>query len=231
MTRSLACASLLTFALACSAPSTGNRRDSAAELLPPASGLLHIAAGEESPTLEELVNELSRLTGVTTTASELVSVKLRKERPSLSGELSVPPGEVYTWVEGLLDQHGFALAMVSERPPHLLAIQAKMPLPPDGAPGPYLNIPAERIGELSAHPALLVQTVIELPHVEVRSIGNSLRQLVIGHPSAGILPVGLTNSMILAGTGRQVAEIYAMLREVDERARLAAEAEARKETR
>ena len=106
-----------------------------------------------------------------------------------------------------------------------------MPLPPDGAPGPYLNIPAERIGELSAHPALLVQTVVDLPHVEVRMIGNSLRQLFVGDVSAGVLPVAQSSSMILAGTGRQVSGVYAMLREVDERARLAAEAEARKEAR
>jgi hypothetical protein len=232
MPRFLTCASLLTLALACSAPSTTDRRDPAADILPPASGSLHIAAGEGSPTLEQLVNELSRLTGVTTSASEAVRLSLRNQRLALSGEVSIPPGEVYPWVEGLLDQHGFVVAVVSDRPPHLLAIQAKMPLPPDGAPGPFLSIPAERVADLSAHPALLVQTVVELPHLDVRMIGNSLRQLFVGEVSSGMLPVAQSSSMILAGTGRQVSGVYAMLREIDEKARIASEAEAaRKETR
>ena len=65
-------------------------------------------------------------------------------------------------------------------------------------------------------------TVLDLPHVDVRQLGNSLRALT-NDPSGtqSIIPVGSSNSLILTGQGTDLSDLAAMLLLIEEQARAA----------
>ena len=89
----------------------------------------------------------------------------------------------------------------------------------------HILIDAADAPHYAQHPALLVQTTVDLPNVDVRQASTSLRAMMTDTTTQTLLPMG-HSSMIIAGTGRHVANMVAMLRDIDERqGRMRAEAE------
>ncbi|MAF65438.1 MAG: hypothetical protein CMJ84_07255 [Planctomycetes bacterium] len=73
-------------------------------------------------------------------------------------------------------------------------------------------------GELPLYadqPATLIQTVVVLPNIEVRTLANSMRQLAPDPNTMTAVPVG-DNTVILQGFGSNIAALVRMLELVDE---------------
>jgi type II secretory pathway component GspD/PulD (secretin) len=188
-------------------------------LLPAPSGPLDVSAAAGAHlSLDELLARLSKLTGVTFSMDERVRGLLLHSSVALSQEKRVPVADVYPWVESILQQNGYSLAVLKSGESPLVGVYS----PIGGSPSqpPSLAVDADHMDECRMHPALLVTTTVHLPHTDVRTLGNSLRAIT-SDPSAGsgIIPVGNTNSVILTGTGRNVADLVAMLRTIDEQSR------------
>jgi type II secretory pathway component GspD/PulD (secretin) len=187
-------------------------------LLPAPSGPLDLTLAEGTKlTLEELLGRLSKLTGVTFSIEGGASELLKNDVVALSQNKRVPAAEVYPWVESILQQNGYVLAVLHEGDVPLLGVYANRG-PRSSQPNP-IGVPVEQIDSCREHPALYVTTVVHLPNTDVRTLANSLRGMAndaVGNSS--IMPVGNTNNVILTGSGRNVSDLVAILLTVDARA-------------
>jgi general secretion pathway protein D len=75
----------------------------------------------------------------------------------------------------------------------------------------------EELDRYADQPAVLIHTVVDLPHVDARQLSTSLRQMFPDQQTQSILPVSGT-SLILTGFGSDVAAMVRMLKFVDEAA-------------
>ena len=232
--RFLALASILPLTLACqtahAAPSNGAPQAARAGLLPPARTAIELRVdGEASSRLDQVLQQLSASTGVTFTASELVRQMLSQSSCGVLANVSVPPAQAWQRVESMLEQEGFHLGLLSADDPWLVAVYSTMN--PGGRPGGQrvaTTVTAARLEALAEHPALLVTTTLDLPHTDVRQLGNSLRGLTTDPTGQqNVVPVGNTNSVILTGTGRNVHQLAKLLLEVEAREAAAQERRAK----
>jgi hypothetical protein len=218
---------LAAFAASCATPPDAEHADSGVNsssyarivdpsILPPASGPLDVSvAGGGKLTLEELLGRLSKLTGVTFSMQDQVGGQMKQTAVVLSQEKRVAAEDAYPWVEALLLQNGYSLGVLDNGASPLVGVYMTT-MPGSGRPS-AISIDSDRIDECRVHPALMFTTVLHLPHTDVRTLGNSLRGIASDPMNQqGILPVGNTNSVILQGTGRIVADLVAMLRTIDD---------------
>ena len=83
-----------------------------------------------------------------------------------------------------------------------------------GASAPYVD--PERLIEYNDQPATLITTVVNLPNTDVRSLSNTMRQLIADPNTQQMIPAGSSNSFVLTGFGSQVAALARMLKIIDE---------------
>jgi hypothetical protein len=81
---------------------------------------------------------------------------------------------------------------------------------------PMFELAHEDLPRYAQHPGLMVQTAVQLEHVDVRTLGNSLRGLT-NDPTGrqGIIPVGNTSSVLVTGTVREVTELVETLQRIN----------------
>jgi len=187
--------------------------------LPPATEGLALPAFEaEGVTLADLVREFARVTNQNIVMTEDSRARLQLI-PVVVGETGeIPPAEVYAFVEGLLCFHGFYTAQLKGGDHPLLGIYSgfsgrDLPL------APRKTVRAEDLNAYSDHPAFLIQTVVELPHVDVRQLATSMRAILRDTSSQTLLSVG-DHGVALAGTGQWVADIARVMLEVDDQSRI-----------
>jgi hypothetical protein len=127
----------------------------------------------------------------------------------------VPASEVYLFVETLLFEHGYVLSKLKGGAVPLVGVHGR-----EGGPTSprWTRVPAESLAGYADHPALLVSTVIDVAPVNAHQLTNSLRPLLPDAQRELVLPLSDTD-LLLAGTGRKVAQIAALLAEVRERQR------------
>jgi hypothetical protein len=219
--RIFAFVAFLPLTLACqsafAAPGGGAPRAPAAGLLPPAKNALDIQIGENSqPSLARVLQELTASTGVSFTAVHSVRRELESVPCGVLTSVTIPPAEAWVWVESLLQNEGFSLGVLSANAPCLVAVYPLQPRSGEAWVRAFTTVSMSEIEALAEHPALLVSTTLELPHTDVRQLGNSLRGLTTDPTGQqNVVPVGNSNSVILTGTGRQVLQLATLLREVD----------------
>lgn len=193
-----------------SASAPGAARDG---LLPMPSGPLELSmSGGPGLSLDALLTRLSQLTGVTYSAVPATKARLGAAMVALSQDQRIPAAEVYPWVESLLQQNGFALAVLENAGAPLVGVYsgAERPLDP-----PAIHVDAAQLEECRMHPAIQFSTVLTLPNTDVRSLGNSLRILSPDSMSGGVIPAGTTSSVILSGSGRNVTELAGLLMRIE----------------
>jgi len=220
-------AALLSICVACQSAfaasgTSGPARLPAADFLPPAERPLELRVDDvQTNNLNHLVGLLAEATGVEFTIDESTRNQLRQMSTGLAVDVTVPPEEAWRWVEGLLVHSGFQLGAVSLRPPYLVGVYPMMPRGGIPAFRPRaIRVAVDDLVLCEAHPAFNFITVLDLPHVDVRQLGNSLRALT-SDPSGGqnVVPVGNSNSIILTGQGSTLSDLAAMLLWIEERER------------
>lgn len=181
---------------------------------PAAKARLEIEAGDASGSLEQLLQRVSQSTGLVFSYDQNARDRLRATKLQLSTAVSIEPAHVYPWVETLLVQHGAVLSSPTSAQPPVVQIFGLSP--PIGGSPPSLMIEPTDMAFCREHPAVMVSVTLELPHIDVRTLGNSLRGITT-NPSGGqgILPVGNSNSIVLMGTGSNVAHLVDLLQRVD----------------
>lgn len=181
---------------------------------PAAKARLEIESGDASGSLEQLLQRVSQNTGLVFSCDQTARDRLRATKLQLSTAVSIESAHVYPRIESLLVQHGVVLSSpTSAQPP---VVQVGGISQPNGVPPTALTIELAELAFCREHPAVMVSVTLELPHLDVRTLGNSLRGMT-SNPNGdeGILPVANTNSIMLNGTGGSVANLVELLQRVD----------------
>ena len=230
---------LLSLATSCAAPTprvteTPAQAGTASpgDLFPePKSGIsIHLEPGKDMK-LDELLAEFSRATGLHLVVNRETAAILKQTPTGLMDSLEIPKSEVYPVVESLLLQNEVVLTALTDREPRLFAVGTLAGngrgglLPPRSS---AVFVPVESIPGYARHPAVLVTTVINLPSTDVRTLSNSIRTMFTDASTQQIIPVGNSNSLIITGFGASIASMVAMLKSVDDAARIDAEEAAKK---
>ena len=72
-------------------------------------------------------------------------------------------------------------------------------------------MPADGVERYAEHPALLVQTVVDTSPLDARQLVSTIRPLIHHNQWQAILGMGSSNSVILRGTGADVAAWAALI--------------------
>ena len=206
-------------------PQTAELAAAASDPFPAPKSGIKIAIGPgEDMKIEALLDRFSEVTGQVLLIDPSVRQLMRSQETGLNRSVDVPASEVYPFVETILSQNEFVLTVLSAREPRLLGVHSLTQGPERGSlRNGALQVSPQAIASYDRHPAVLVTTTLDLPHVDVRTLSNSLRALYTDANTQQIIPVGNSNSVILTGLGRNVASQVAMLRECDEIARVSEE--------
>src|SRR5262249_48848721 len=128
----------------------------------------------------------------------------------------VPAQEVYPFVEAILAQNDFMLVPRTDREPRLLAVENLNSNRRNAIRSEAIFVPADQIAAWSRHPAILVTTVIDFGHVDVRTLSNWMRAMFTDSNLQLLVPVGNSNSLVITATGTMVSNLVTMLKAVDE---------------
>jgi len=130
----------------------------------------------------------------------------------LRGDVEVPVPEVYAFVEGVLLNQGLVIASVKEGVVPVLGVYS---LRHDSIQrAPYLSVTPAEAASYASHPALLVQTVLELAYTDGRELQTQIRPLIT-QPYQSVLALG-DHGVMVRGTGSWVASMTEVLHSVDE---------------
>ncbi|MBI5431778.1 MAG: hypothetical protein HZA52_02990 [Planctomycetes bacterium] len=173
--------------------------------------------------LVDLVRSFEGASGERITFSDAVGKQLAAKRVGLTSNTEVEPEQVYTWFESLIANEGYRVAVTAQTGPRVLVLWTNASFDASGEKTPlHVGVDEpEQLGELDRHPALYVQTVLDVTPLEARTLQNSLRAL--GGRLDNLVAVGESNSVILLGCGAEVAGMVRLLQSAmeQERARLA----------
>jgi hypothetical protein len=191
---------------------------------PPKEGISIKVGAEGEPRLEALLNDFSRVTGQTLIMTRDVRTAVQACPTGLSRGVEVPAQEVYPFVEAVLAQNDFMLVPRSDREPRLLAVENLNSNRRNAIRSEAIFVPADQLAAWSRHPAILVTTVIDLAHTDVRTLANSMRAMFTDQSTQLMIPVGNSNSIMITATGSTVAHLTTMLKAVDDASAASVEA-------
>jgi hypothetical protein len=180
----------------------------------PEEGLSIPAPREGGATLLNLLDDFSRVTGQNLHASDETRTRLRETPIGLMRGVEVPATEVYSFVESLLRESDFVLLDKRQAAPRLLAIKWLLSQRRQGVRQGCVTVPVANIEAYKRHPALMIQTVVEVPNIDAQQLSNVLRLMVTDQYTQQV--VAMDGTAILMGTGRQVAQWAEMLRSLNE---------------
>jgi hypothetical protein len=161
-------------------------------------------------TLMDLLTAVEDVTGLTFSTDVPTRQQLQMTTVGISREVTVPAESVYVWAGGLLLQNQFFLGDLTGSEPRLVGVYGTRGNPP------MFELAVEDLTSYAQHPGLVVQTTVWLEHIDVRTLGNSLRGLTSdGSGRQGVIPAGNTNSVLLSGTVRQVTELVETLQRIN----------------
>ena len=183
-----------------------------ADGLPPATRSLVLKRSDDLK-LSDVLTELAACTGLVLAMGETTSGAMRSTHVDLSADVEVAPEEVYAFVEGILVAHRVFLGRLAATEPTLMGVFATLGRGMSPSPGSWMSVAPERLPLYVEHPALLIQTVVHLPGMDVRQATTSLRGLLSDASTQTMLAIG-ASSIVLRGSGRFVADTAAALQEV-----------------
>jgi hypothetical protein len=198
-------------------------------LAQPREGVSIKASAGEEVRLLAVLEEFARVTGQNLLLNPEARTMLGNMSTGLSRSVEVPPAEVYSFVEALLVSNDFLLLQLSDEEPRLLSVHSLRGKGSESLRMKALSVPAAEVAQYAGHPALLIQTMLTLPTLDVRHVTNSMRSLLVDSNSQLLIPIGDTNSMILVGRGSEIAALTAMLQQADEQHKLTLAAREKRE--
>jgi len=180
-------------------------------ILPAPSAPLVIRPTEEAPmTLMNVLDALGALGGPGIVVDEQTRQMLAAARVDPALDLEVPAEDACAFVESLLSDAAFFWQDVHDGEPRLLSVHFR-----HGGEGPtrHRTIEPNELERYARHPALPVQTVLQVKGVDVRTLSNSLRGMVTDPSQLSFALVGAADEqrLLLRGMGHDVAELARML--------------------
>ena len=178
--------------------------------------LLNFDESTEGLSLRAFVKICQGQTGINFYMSEENAGQLDTLRVRMFGPKRVKKEDFYSFFQIIMIINRFVCTRIG--PDHLSVVVvqgidtgARTNLRQDA-----LYIQPDDIPKYADQPAVLIQTVVTMPHTDVRTLSNSLRAIVTDPNTLQVIPVGNSNSLILQGFGSTIAALVRMLELVDE---------------
>jgi len=171
---------------------------------------------EEGMTLEQFVKICQENTGINFTYSADTVSLLQSTKVRMFGPKVIPKDEFYSFFQIIMIINRFVCTRIG--PDNLsVVVVASLDSPARASiKQDAVYISPDEIDEYANQPATLVQTVLHLPNMDVRSMGGSMRQLVIDPNTMQLIPVPESSSVILTGFGSNVSSLSQMLMLMDD---------------
>lgn len=200
--------------LADSQPNSLSQTTRHKDLFPvPTSGLVVQARGNQ--TLEGLLLEFAEVTGEHVLYSDETAVLLRNASTQLMDSITVAPQDVYSVVQGVLSSNRFTVVDVRRSEPRMLAIHSMDSSTRSIAKQWARFVPFDQLGDYEGDSALLIRTAQLLPNTDVRTLGNSLRMMVMDPNTLQMIPIAGSQTVVITGFGKDVNDLARLLQEVD----------------
>jgi len=206
------------------------KSNSLSEYFPaPQKGISLQVSAEKMPRLCDLLGEFSRATGMTVVSDESTR-RMLEAGCGLNQDVEVPAAQVYGFTESVLSYHGFLLYHLRSEAPRLVGVTHPRALNDSSGSIKPVHVPLEKLGAWKDHPAFLVQTLLTLNNVDVRSLSNSMRSVFNESRLQQLVPVGNSNSVLITAPASMTTNIVEMFEQADaesakvEQAKEAAEA-------
>ncbi len=168
--------------------------------------------------LSDVLREFRRVTGQNICMADETLQMLSATSVGLIGGVTVPEGEVYSFMESLLHRHRFVMAELRHSDPPLLALYHKGSRDGQGI-SRFIEVEEAKLPNYADHPALLVQTVIDVSPLDARQVSTSMRTLLTDSNHQKLVAMGGASSLLLAGTGSEVSAWVSMLKKASENQR------------
>jgi len=176
--------------------------------------------GDKGLTLEQFVKLCQEATGINFTYTPDTQGILAGKTLKMFGRKTIPKSDFYAFFQIMMIINEFVCTKIG--PDHLavVLIQSSAPNQRGGAgtlKKDAVYVAPEDLDRYADQPAVLIHTVVDLPHVDARQLSTSLRQMFPDQQTQSILPVS-GSSLILTGFGSDVAAMVRMLQFVDKAA-------------
>ena len=178
----------------------------------PAEGMVF---GEKDQTLQDAVREFGRVTGEVILLSPESRALLSNASFQLDSPLNVAPENVYSVMQDLLSQRRFAITVLRREEPRMLSIESLDSSNRASIKASAMFVPENEIEDYALDSAILLQTVLYLPHLDIRTTSNAFRQLVVDPNTMQVIPEPESNQLILTGLGRPFQGMVRVLRELN----------------
>jgi general secretion pathway protein D len=176
--------------------------------------------GEAGLSLEAFVKLCQDATGINFTYTEQTAQTLKDKKLKMFGPKTIPKSDFYSFFQIMMIINDFVCTKIG--PDHLAVVLIQSSQANQRQGGGTLKkdavyVAPDDLDQYADQPAVLIHTVVDLPHVDARQLSTSLRQMFPDQQTQSILPVSNT-SLILTGFGSDVAAMVRMLQFVDEAA-------------
>lgn len=171
-------------------------------------------------TLEQFVKLCQTATGINFTYTQDTQTNLANKKLKMFGRKTIPKSDFYSFFQIMMIINEFVCTKIGAEHLAVVLIQSSAPNQRGGAgtlKKDAVYVGPEEIDRYADQPAVLIHTVVDLPHVDARQLSTSLRQMFPDQQTQSILPVS-GSSLILTGFGSDVAAMVRMLKFVDKAA-------------
>ena len=86
-----------------------------------------------------------------------------------------------------------------------------------------MYVPEEELAEYAGDSALLIQTVVSLPYIDLRQTSSAMRQMVVDPNTMQVIPIPSSQQVILTGFGNSIQDFAEVLYTLDAGAALGQE--------
>lgn len=173
------------------------------------------ASYREGISMEELIAEFSRITGEHVLYTKDTEQLLAATRVDVKRRMEIPADAVWGTVETILRLNHFVLSDLRREEPRLLAVSSLDTVARSFVRSQARHVPLAEVESCRQHPAFLVEVVVPLPHLDVRALGNSMRQYIVDPNTLVFIPIPEASSLVVVGFGDEVAALVETLTDLD----------------
>ena len=182
---------------------------------------LLIPEAEQLLTLNDLLLAYSNLTGTVFLQSERTRQLTRSTSLSLDFGIEVPSEDVHGFVHAIMSANQLCFSVTPAHSPRVIRVRRL-----EGSSGATILstaivVPSESLSDLVELNAIMVTTVVDLPHCDVRMLSNSIRTMISDANTQRVLPASGSNAIVLCGSPGIVANMAQTLKLAEDSARAA----------
>lgn len=180
----------------------------------PAQDLLISIGGDATPSLADVLKSFEEICAHNLHISAETRAHLKNVSTGLSRSVTIPAREVYSFVSTLLDDSGFLMMETRSAEPRLLSIYSLSSQERNQVRSRARAVPLDEVYRYERHPAMVIQTVLEIEHIDARQLTNAMRSIIVDPNTEQAVPIW-ENSILLVGRGPQVADWIRLIRTAD----------------